>query len=292
MRYVFFDLSPEWDEEAKQLEKRLVQEGIFCAGLSWETLSLVNSIDTVVLTDCPESGRRLTRMGKVYFGCCRGTETRWFDGAALVLEGFDDVDGRYLEEWVRWAQGLPAVITRTKRLVIREMAEPDLKELVRISRQNSSEAFNGGEDVCSLERLRAYIKSAYRLQGFGLWSVLYQGKVIGCCGFEPWPGSVSKTESALQEEQLALELQYMLDTPYRRRGIGTEMSRAALEYARDRLGVEKVWLRILPNNEPSLALARKLGFHRYLGGTFTDRSEGEFSKAGYQLHCLSTGHTR
>ncbi|MCD8022582.1 MAG: GNAT family N-acetyltransferase [Lachnospiraceae bacterium] len=60
----------------------------------------------------------------------------------------------------------------------------------------------------------------------------------------------------------SLEMQYMLDISYRRQGFGTQMCRAALEYARTRLDVERVWVRIREENDASQALAEKLGFHR------------------------------
>lgn len=329
---VFFDLCPEWGDQAERLSRRLAQEGIDCvsfAALSWKSGSAVPAGNmktlrvgpalwkpgSVVLTDNPETGAELARRGMVYFGAslCPDADSgsngslcpdgglgsngsQWFDGAALVLEGFDDIDGRYLEEWMLRAQGLSVTIARTERLTIREIAEQDIEELVRIGGQNGGMAVAGAEldmdasdtpesaflandiavyrwtDVCSAEWLHAYRETAYRLQGFGLWSVLYQGKVIGCCGFEPWGRPEGKeaaepftedkrgTGSVSAEDCLALELQYMLDVRYHRQGFGTEMCQAALDYADRRLGVEEVWLRTRRENLASRALAEKLGF--------------------------------
>ncbi|MCD8015722.1 MAG: GNAT family N-acetyltransferase [Lachnospiraceae bacterium] len=298
-----------------------------------------------------------------------GSENGWFDGAALVLEGFGEVDADYLEEWLLRAQGLPAEIARTKRLVIREMTEGDLPDLVRISRQSGgmgvdlewgagaaisdqrTRTFEMGAikanpeaDAFSEDRLRAYIHNAYRMQGFGLWSVLYQERVIGCCGFEPcgsqniythrlilsWAdegrkeeslmcerrtvdGQIDEVQDRADEGQMAdngqmnkdradegrmdtgqidegqtdkdrtdgeplperqenehgqsravpkqiLEMQYMLDAAYHRQGFGTEMCRAALAYARERLDADEVRLRIDEKNHASRALAEKLNF--------------------------------
>ena len=59
---------------------------------------------------------------------------------------------------------------------------------------------------------------------------------------------------------LALELEYMLSIPYRCRGIGNEMCRMALQYAREYLRVETVWVQVHEKNVAGYALARKLGF--------------------------------
>ncbi|MCD7744470.1 MAG: GNAT family N-acetyltransferase, partial [Lachnospiraceae bacterium] len=235
LRYVLFDLKPEWSQELNVLKETLRKEGVSCTRLTeaiWKDPEELRK-QMVVLTDSVETGRRLAREGIVYFGChhrnrlsknreviCTqqlaqkerdqgklsqntfydtvpyerirerkpDSDTVWFDGAALVLEGFGEVDAKYLEEWMLRARGLPAEIARTDRLVIREMTEEDLPDLVRIGRQDEGAGLGLRPDVFTEEGLQAYIQNAYRLQGFGLWSVLYEGDVIGCCGFEPCAG--------------------------------------------------------------------------------------------------------
>lgn len=59
---------------------------------------------------------------------------------------------------------------------------------------------------------------------------------------------------------LQLELEYMLSSPYQHRGIGNEMCRMALQYAREYLQVETVWVQVHEKNAAGYALARKLGF--------------------------------
>lgn len=59
---------------------------------------------------------------------------------------------------------------------------------------------------------------------------------------------------------LQLELEYMLSGPYQHRGIGNEMCQMALQYAREYLRVETVWVQVHEKNAAGYALARKLGF--------------------------------
>ncbi len=359
LQCVVFNLSREWEREEHALRERLAGEGILCVDFAKTDGSLTlikENEDAVVLTDSPQTGAELAREGIVYFGCrhaqnVRETQTSarestdadadtdavanvgsgWFDGAVLVLEGFEEVDAEYLEQWLLRAKGMPAMIARTNRLTIREIADEDIPELERIGREcgeaeaqdETNEETNegipyAGENICkekelhaqenrfTKEYLHSYRRTAYRLQGFGLWSVLYRDRVIGCCGFEPWDTGLEPAESAASRivserknedmirsragilsdrtdqplvcrdniilyhlnfrEPLGgasgsiLEMQYMLDPVYHRQGFGTEMCRAALAYARERLDVDEVRLRIRESNLASRALAEKLGF--------------------------------
>ncbi|MCD8337609.1 MAG: GNAT family N-acetyltransferase [Lachnospiraceae bacterium] len=288
LRKVVFDLGDEWKEEAENLRERLRQEGIVCSILTDAGSAVLQKRETVVLTDSAATGKWLSQEGIVYFGCQR-RERAWLDGAALVLEGFEEIDAGYLEEWMCRAQGRPAKIAGTKRLLLREIDEKDLSELVRIGKEENGLALLN-EDAFTSERLRSYFMTAYRLQGYGLWSVLHGGKVIGCCGFAPYEENDNSKWGINEKEKLRgqiwtyrmchdadtadmngnvgetddriLELQYMLDMAYRRQGFGTEMCRAALQYAQERLDVNEIRLRIRPDNGASQALARKLGFKK------------------------------
>ncbi len=330
MQCVFFNLSREWEQEEHVLRERLAREGILCAGFARTDGSLTlikKNQDAVVLTDSLQTGAELAREGIVYFGCCHAQNVRenrksamkltgadaaanvgsgWFDGAALVLEGFEEVDAEYLEQWMRRAKGMPAMIARTNRLTIREIADEDIPELERIGREcGEAEAqdepneriLDTGKNICEEKKLHvrgnrftkeylySYRRTAYRLQGFGLWSVLYRDRVIGCCGFEPWDDEAAvgiftergekiilyhlnigtyrdtfRENTEEHRERNILEMQYMLAPAYHRQGFGTEMCRAALAYARERLDVDEVRLRIRESNLASRALAKELGF--------------------------------
>ena len=108
------------------------------------------------------------------------------------------------------------------------------------------------ENFFRKENLLSYIKDVYRLQGYGLWSVfLKDGVLIGCCGL---------ADTTAADGRVRLELQYMLDREYHRRGYGTEMCRAVLNYVFARTDRQEVWLRIHEGNDASLKLAKKLGF--------------------------------
>lgn len=59
----------------------------------------------------------------------------------------------------------------------------------------------------------------------------------------------------------AAELGYFIDSRWQRQGYASESLRALVRIATQRLGFERIFLRILPDNRESLGLAKKLGFH-------------------------------
>ncbi len=256
LQRVLLDLGPVWSDESADFRKRFSGEKISVEPYTGRPVFRKNVFKKgdLVLTDCTERGEELSRLGIPFFGCSK--EKAWFNGAVLVLQSLDGIDKRYLEEWYARAMGQPASITRTKRLVIREISRGDIDDLIRISRQTAdAEGFTE-------EGLLSYIKTAYRLQGYGLWSVLFQGKVIGCCGFAPADGEDPETGTDKGTDSV-LEMQYMIDSDSQRAEFGTEMCRAAMGYAYDRLEAAEILVRIRKDNAASLALAKKLGFSTF-----------------------------
>ena len=78
--------------------------------------------------------------------------------------------------------------------------------------------------------------------------------MIGHVGFHGKPGvNAAKSEDAV-------EVGYTIFEPYRGRGYATEAVRAVLRWARQRHGITHFVASVSPENEPSLAIVRKLGF--------------------------------
>lgn len=237
---------------------------------------------TVLITD---SRRLLLQAGRAGIVCvgCAAPEEAFLDGAALVTDSPEELNGRLLEELLLRTTGRPVTIAGTERLLIREMAQEDAKRLYEISRQKGMErAVSGGwDDFFCPDHLAAYIRSVYRFYGYGLWSVLLSdGTLIGCCGFSE--RCAPENAEAAAQSPVILELQYMLDEAYRGRGFGTEMCAAALRYAAERTEWRTVYVRIRPENEASLRLAEKLGFGR--SQTFAGCSlQGDFIMLEYTL---------
>ena len=93
------------------------------------------------------------------------------------------------------------------------------------------------------------------------------GTMIGHIGFHGKPGV-----NAARKDN-ALELGYTVFPQYRRHGYAEEAIRTLVDWAKKRHGVTTFIVSISPENAPSLALARKLGFSEI--GSHWDEVDGE-----------------
>ena len=91
--------------------------------------------------------------------------------------------------------------------------------------------------------------------------------MIGHAGFHGPPG-VNAVKVAD-----AVEVGYSVFEPYRRRGYATEVVRALIDWASSKHGIRHFVASISPENEPSLALVRRLGFEQT--GRHWDEEDGE-----------------
>lgn len=244
-------------------------------------LAGVSPLSTVIVTDSRQLSVQLSERGFV----CIGLEESgsFFEGAVLVTDSLEELDADTLEECLLHMTGRPVTAARTPQLILREMTAEDAPRLYEISTQEGmGKALLGGleQNFFRRETLLPYIDCAYRFFGFGLWSVLTtDGTLIGCCGFSHWEDKI--------------ELQYMLDQAYRGKGFGTQMCRAALSYAALRTEWECVYVRIAPDNGPSLHLAEKLGFR-----TIEKQAEAQSAQSRTKLqntaeqsgNCLQCGY--
>jgi ribosomal-protein-alanine N-acetyltransferase len=97
-------------------------------------------------------------------------------------------------------------------------------------------------------------------------AIVLDGAMIGHIGFHGSPG-----QNALKAAD-AVELGYTIFPEHRRQGYATEAVQALLEWARTQ-GIERFIASVGPDNEPSLALVRRLGFREV--GRHWDDEDGE-----------------
>jgi [ribosomal protein S5]-alanine N-acetyltransferase len=91
--------------------------------------------------------------------------------------------------------------------------------------------------------------------------------MIGHAGFHGPPGV-----NAVKADD-AVEVGYSIFEPYRRRGYATEVVRALIEWASREHEIARFIASISPDNIPSLALVRRLGFRKV--GAHWDEEDGE-----------------
>ena len=167
-------------------------------------------------------------------------------------------------EAARRKLGLPLIVAEWGETELRELTPEDYPAVCALVREAGGEGMSAGdfsaeeisvEDFPSETKLAdpeyydAYVRTQYPLFGYGLWGLFRKdsGQLIGIAGF-----------SAPPDDDSDLELGYHIAEAFRRQGYGLAACRAALAYAADELGAERITLRIRRENRPSLCLSEKL----------------------------------
>ena len=154
------------------------------------------------------------------------------------------------------------MILETERLYLREMDQGDFRSLCRILQDDEAMyayegAFTDGEVQEWLDRQIA----RYQAWGFGLWAVILKetNEMIGQCGLtmQPW------------KNREVLEVGYLFERRYWRRGYATEAARACKKYAFEALGAREVYSIIRDTNFASQRVALRNGMA--LRGSFIKR---------------------
>jgi RimJ/RimL family protein N-acetyltransferase len=142
----------------------------------------------------------------------------------------------------------------TKRLCLRPFEPSDLDAYAVIrSRPSNARYLPGGEAGAKAAGGRVqnlWGHDAWTNGGYAPWAVVEKSssRLIGHLGLRFLP--------EIQET----ELLYMIDEPWWGRGLATEGGHAAVEFARDQLGLRGLVAFALPENGGSIAVMRKLGF--------------------------------
>jgi len=114
-------------------------------------------------------------------------------------------------------------------------------------------------------RLRQAREKPERTRWF-VYAIVRDGEMIGHVGFHGPPGSNARRDPE------AVEIGYTVFSPHRRQGYATEAVRALVDWTREQ-GVERIIASVGPQNEPSLAIVRGLGFREV--GRHWDDEDGE-----------------
>jgi len=177
-----------------------------------------------------------------------------YSGVDMIVEGFEEVDAKFLEKvWQRYYH-LPWEIARTPRCIIRELSVDDLDALFALYGDEEITKYTEGLYPYEEEKefQRAYINNMYRFYGYGMWLVFSKetGELIGRAGLEHREYN-GETE---------LELGYVIGTRFQRQGYATEVCQRILGIAREITDFPRINCLIEEENGASIGLAEKLGF--------------------------------
>ena len=144
-------------------------------------------------------------------------------------------------------------VIETERLSLREMSGADAEFVLEILNDPGFLRFVGDRGVRTVGEAARYaderFAASYGRNGFGLWLVeTREGKTpVGICGL-------------LKREELnVVEVGYAFLPPFRSRGYAFEAAAAAKAYARDVLGLPRLYAIVNPDNAVSIRVLEKLG---------------------------------
>ena len=142
----------------------------------------------------------------------------------------------------------------TPRLLLRELRREDAEAVFRlfsdpaVMRYHDMDVFTSGEQAQALiERQRQRFEQKERFR-WGL-ALKEPDTIIGTGGYVAW-----------NRMWYHAELGYNLASPYWGQGLMTEALRAMISFGFERMGLHRIEAEVMPENEASLRLLRKLGF--------------------------------
>lgn len=193
------------------------------------------------LSDAKASGRAILGMwsSELAEGFCQ---------ADYIIENLTQVNERLLERVVRRHLKLPWVIAETPWMIIREFVSKDAAVI-----RNWGESEGVAADFRDEEAITRYSENQYAFYEYGIWAVTLRdgGELIGMAG-------ISNQE--LPDGKTIQELGYHIMSSYRKKGYAKEACEAVMEYAKEELSLQTLYIRTDASNEASVQLAASLGF--------------------------------
>lgn len=175
--------------------------------------------------------------------------------ANAVFEDFSNLDMNFINLIYCHNVGEPAVIMKTKRLIVREITVEDVSRLYEIYDENIIKYMPGlFENIQDeIEYTKSYIKNIYGLYHYGIWVLerIEDGKIIGRAGIE---------YKEISGSGYTHELGYMIGSSYQNQGYAGEAIAGILSYMKEYYGITDIFVKVNENNEKSMHLAKKYGF--------------------------------
>lgn len=192
--------------------------------------------------------------------------------ADVLIESFDNIDKKFIENTLLRSQGKPLTIASTKRLFIRELAVSDIPAIYPIYSDPQVKKYIDNIDdylEIEMEKQKAYIQNVYSFYGYGLWGVFGKTsrKLIGRCGLE------NETIDGKNE----IMLSYLLDSQHWGYGYALECCEAVLKYAKEQLEMKRIVAVIDLDNVRSIKTAEKLGLRYEKDVIFNNRKRHLYS---------------
>ena len=253
---VLFDIQKECEE----LKERLREDGIvvsscFCEWQSANDLLEIvqkyewNVSECLLITSQERSRQMAQQLGMAVVGYIE----KHFEipKTEVLLECLEEISVNYLNKVYCHANGLPAIITETKRCYIRELTKEDMATLYEILEEEEVSKFlpkKLGTKKEEIEKLIGYSSFVYSFFEYGYWGVFLKetNELIGKAGFREgsWP----------------LEAGYVIKYDFWGQGLATEVLSELIVYGKEELGCEEFLVQMEEQNKASFRVAIKCGF--------------------------------
>jgi RimJ/RimL family protein N-acetyltransferase len=153
-------------------------------------------------------------------------------------------------------QSFPEII-ETQRLVLQRYRSDDSAGILELVHRNRAQLIREFEQQAGLQNL-AHAK-AFTADKEEQWRC----EKTFCYGI--WRKPAKEQVGQIQVKNIdwkipSAELGYFIDGSFQRRGYAAESIREILQLAFEKLGFQRMFVRILPSNRQSFSLAKKLGF--------------------------------
>jgi HAD superfamily hydrolase (TIGR01509 family) len=177
--------------------------------------------------------------------------------AFLLIEGFEEIDFKFIENTYKRANNIPITIAITKRLLIRELSVNDIPSMYEIYQNPEVKKYITDIDDYlenEIERHEAYVKNVYNFYGYGLWGIFSKDsdQLIGRCGIQ----------HTIVNNREEIELGYLLDVNHWGFGYALECTKAVIDYAFSKLNMTRIIAIIDPLNERSIKVASRIGMEK------------------------------
>ncbi len=187
-----------------------------------------------------------------------------FFGVPYLIEKIQEIEPYYFRELFCRLAGIPLTVLETPRCTLREVTVEDVPRLYEIYGEESvvkytEKLYNDIEEERAY--IKNYIRNIYGFYGYGIWIIEEKNteRIIGRAGIE------------MAEATAELEMGFLIEKAYQRKGFAYEVCTAILEYVHNVLDERRVGCLIREGNTPSIELCKKLGF--FYEGTKIENNE-------------------
>jgi RimJ/RimL family protein N-acetyltransferase len=142
------------------------------------------------------------------------------------------------------------VVAQTERLILREFADVDARELQALNNDPAVIRYTGDEPFTDYHAALAFVQAYdhYSKNGFGRWAVMVRGtgEFAGFCGLH-------------RDADKVVDLGFRFHRRFWAQGIATEAAEAALKIGFENFRLPEIIGRAMRENLPSVTVLQKLG---------------------------------